>query len=531
MAAVAVAGNERVCVGCGAVFVDRSRTAPRSYCYVCRPSGAARVEAPAVAPVPGDPFTVEHFERWAYELTLDTGDRWRVDPFFLAFVEDLFAGIPECWLVVPEANTKTTGTAGVALYHCEHTPYGWAAWAASARDQAEIGYIQAEGFIERTPRLQPLFKCHPGYRRIRSRVNGARLQIFAADDRTGDGIIPTLGLLDELHRHRDLRLYRTWRGKIAKRGGQIAALSTAGEPGSEFEETRERIRQSAEDLRIEGSFTRAVSGGVVLHDWAVPEDGDVEDMGVVKAANPFSGITVEALREKRNSPTMTLSHWRRFVCNLPTREVEVAVQEAEWYAARVDDGIPAGEPIWLGLDLGWKYDTTALVPFWMPRPDFRLFGPASILVPPRDGGMLDARLVEQALLETHERNPIHTVVMDPTKGEQLAQWIESELGCEVVEHQQSLSLQVLDYLRFMEALREGWLHHTGDPGLSRHVLNAVAKMLPRGDVVFERPRQSRTVSRDHDRRVIDALMAAAMVHCIATAAQGPPDLEPMVAFA
>jgi hypothetical protein len=42
-----------------------------------------------------------------------------------------------------------------------------------------------------------------GYRRIKCLRSGGRIQVFAADDRTGDGVF-TLALLDELHRHRDL---------------------------------------------------------------------------------------------------------------------------------------------------------------------------------------------------------------------------------------------------------------------------------------------------------------------------------------
>ena len=101
-----------------------------------------------------------------------------------------------------------------------------------------------------------------------------------------------------------------------------------------------------------------------MHEWAVPEDGDAEDLVLVAEANPFSGVTVATLTRKRSSPTMTLAHWRRFVCNLPTRTVSSAITEAEWFAAAVDDEIPEGEPIWLGADLAFKWDTTALVPLW-----------------------------------------------------------------------------------------------------------------------------------------------------------------------
>ena len=42
-------------------------------------------------------------------------------------------------------------------------------------------------------------------------------------------------------------------------------------------------------------------------------------------------------------------------------------------------------------------------------------------------------LIEAALIRIHERNPIHTVVMDPTDGHDLSLWIERELKARVVE--------------------------------------------------------------------------------------------------
>jgi phage terminase large subunit-like protein len=479
-------------------------------------------------PDPRGPFSLSHFRNWASDLILDNGESFHPEPWQDAFLEDVFAGYPECWLVVPEGNGKTTLLAALALYHCEHRPMASVPVAASSREQAGIIYGQAEGFVLRSPRMYetvhspiqaakgkqkvevPRFLCLEGYRRI-NHHQGGRIQVFAADDRTGDGVIPTLGLLDELHRHRDLGLYRTWAGKLLKRGGQIVTISTAGEPGSDFEETRERIRQSAPERQ--GSFIRAVTPRTVLHDWAVSEKDDVEDFTTVKQANPFSGVTVEALEAKFHSPTMTVQHWRRFVCNLPTRSEFAAIQEAEWFAARTVDQIPKGEPIWLGLDVAWKWDTTAIVPLWIRDQHYRLFGPASVLTPPRDGTSLEPALIERALTDIHTRNPIHTVAMDTNRAEQLGQWIESELGATVLDVSQGIPIQVEEYERFMDALRNGWLHWTGDSELTRHALNAVARIQRGGDAIFERPSQGRLA--DQDRRVIDALKAAAMVHRIA----------------
>jgi phage terminase large subunit-like protein len=496
-------------------------------------------------PQPGDPFTIEHFRDWASELILDSGEPWTLEPFQEAFIADVFAGYPECWLVVPEGNGKTTLVAGLALYHCEFRLMASVPVAASSREQAEIMYRQAEGFVLRSPRLYepvhsqiqaakgkqktevPRFSCLEGYRRI-NHYAGGRLQVFAADDRTGDGVIPSLGIIDELHRHRDLSLYRTWAGKLLKRGGQIVTISTAGEPGGEFENTRERIRQDATDLDRQETFVRAASDRVVLHEWSVPEKGDVDDVALVKRANPFSGVTEADLDLKRTSPTMTLAHWRRFVCNLPTRSENAAIQEAEWYAAGTTDAIPKGQSIAVGADIAWKWDTTAIVPYWHRDSDYRLFGVPKILTPPRDGTSLDPAEVERAFIEIHERNPIHTVVMDVSRAEQLGMWIESELGATVVDRAQTNQFAVEDFDRFMEALRAGWLKHPNDQEFTRHVLNAVARVLPHGDARFDRPSQTRQ-SSEQDRRVIDALTAASQVHSVMSTQ--PAEREPLVAWA
>jgi phage terminase large subunit-like protein len=467
------------------------------------------------------PFQVDHFARYARLLVLDNGEQWEPEGFQLEVAEDLFGGTPEVWMVVPEGNGKTTFMGGIALYFADYTPSANVLLAASSRDQCGILLGQASGFVYRTPALAQRFRVFEGYRRIQALRSGGRIQVFSADDRTGDGVIPGgIVLFDELHRNRDLRLYRTWRGKLAKRDAVLAAISTAGEPGTEFEEVRERALRESPDLRRVGSHTRAASDEMILHDWAVPAGADVEDMDAVKAANPFSGVTVEMLETKRASHTMTLAHWRRFVCNQATRSTSSAIAPEEWAARRTDDRIPEGEPVWVGADFGWKWDTTAIVPLWMPELDRRVFDRVEIITPPRDGFSTPPEDVQAAFLRIHERNPIHTVVMDENAGgAQMAGWIETVLGAEVVAYSQSHAPMALAYDRWMEAMREGWMWHTGDQEFTRHVLNAVAKLLPGGQTRFDRPAKSRAGSQQ-DRRVWDALTAACIVHSVAVDEHG-----------
>jgi phage terminase large subunit-like protein len=311
---------------------------------------------------------LEHFRAWAARHELDNGEQWILDPYEEAFAADVFAGFSICWLIVPEGNGKTTFVAGLADYVIEFLESAYVPVAASARDQAEWLYVQAAGLIQRSDR-QDTFKCLEGYRRIRCDGMSSRIQVFAADDRTGDGIIPGgIAVLDELHRHRDLKLYETWKGKLKKRDAQIIVISTAGEVGSEFEEERERLRQEATRVEQVGCFTRAetwLDGRPlsVIHDYALPEDGDINDLELVKEANPAEAVTVETLREKR-ALVRNDQHWTRFTCNRSARSSQAAIAEKEWFgAARCEGADPGGcaGDRWAGPWLEVRHDRVGAV--------------------------------------------------------------------------------------------------------------------------------------------------------------------------
>jgi phage terminase large subunit-like protein len=474
------------------------------------------------------PFTVDHFRRYSALMVLDTGNFWPIEDFQLEVVGDFFGGAVEVWTIVPEGNAKTTLMSGLSLYWADYTPSASVLMAAASRDQAGLLFSQAQGFVDRSPGFDRRFRVFEGYRRIKAIRTAGRIQVFAADDRTGDGVLFDLALLDELHRHRDLKLARTWIGKANKRSGKVGVISTAGEPGTEFEDARARMIATATDLTRVGSHTRAASEDAVLHDWSVPSGGDVEDLEVVKAANPLSTVTVEALRKKRGSPSMTTNHWLRFVCNQAVRTEETAIDTFEW-ADAIGGEVPEGVPVLVGADFGWKHDTTALVPLWMEGAESRLFGRPEILIPPRNGQNLSPQKIKDAFLRINERNPIQTVVMDPDRAAEVADWLENELGVDVVEHLQTAGPMCQAYERFTEGLRNGWLKHPGDPEFSEHVLNAMARLLPDGKARFDRPSTSRAQAGQR-RRVIDALIAAAIVHNVAVEEFAKPAVSREVVF-
>lgn len=484
-------------------------------------------------------------------MVLDNGERWEPEPFQVDVIGALCRGVDRVWLEIPEGNGKSTFAAGLALCHLFFTADADAPLAAASRDQARVLLRQANGIVRRSDDLRDQFKVQDGYGRVLCPGTGGRMQVMAADGRTGDGVIPTLAILDELHRHANLDLMRTWGGKLLKRGGQLLIISTAGEPGGEYELAKAaalRACSQSGTLDRHGRHTIGRTDGFEIHVHALSPTDDIDDLALVKQANPLRAITVESLSQKRADPTWQRQHWARFTCGVPQREDSSAVSEQEW--GRLPRGdIPAGETVRVGVDFGWKHDTTAITPFLLESTTRRVFGRPTIITPPRDGTSTKAATVREAFIAIHRRTPIEAVCMDPSAGGiQFAEWLEATpdlvedpqtgelvpdyetgLGVEVIEVPQSNMVQAAAYAAWMEAVREGWIVHPHDEEFTRHVLNAIAKPISHDRYRFDRPNPGRHATFQ-DRRVIDALIAAAGVHWQAVAGLEPEPEAPALRY-
>src|SRR6185436_18887295 len=129
--------------------------------------------------------------------------------------------------------------AALALYHLLMTPNAEAVIGASSREQAALLHRQATMLIERAgldrralpgDRREPT--RYPGVFEVREgmhviRFESGRLRVMPHEVRTADGVIPTLALVDELHRHPTGELYRIYRNGLLA-GGQMITISTAG---------------------------------------------------------------------------------------------------------------------------------------------------------------------------------------------------------------------------------------------------------------------------------------------------------------
>lgn len=424
-------------------------------------------------------LALDEFAAFCCELTLDSGRPMVLEPFQLCMLADYFAGTTETLILIPKKNSKSTTLAALALHHLVSTPDAECVVAAASRDQATILYDQAGGFVRRSAVLQQYVDVKRGYREVRSKIDNGRIRVLASDADTADGALPTLALVDELHRHKSADMYGVFRDGLGPRSGRMITISTAGD---DEESPLGKMRRAAYELpglSRDGAYRHACSpnGQYVMHEWSLEPDANVHDMSVVKEANPASWQDEKALARRHDSPSMTPWQWGRFACGIWMAGEDSAISPLDWAACGdTTSVIPDGESVWLGVDLGWKWDTTAIVPVWVRGDEDFVIGAPVIVVPPRDNTSTPEAQIIGPLVEMRDRWDVLGVVLDPNAGgEQLAQHLDGQYGMTVVTHSQDPAPMSLAAERLSAAVRNRGLTHPNDRDLTGHVLAAAAK--------------------------------------------------------
>jgi phage terminase large subunit-like protein len=448
------------------------------------------------------------FARFCRNLTVDEGGPLKLEAFQRKLLADYFGGARETLVILPKKNGKTTLLAALALFHLASTRGQDAECVigASSRDQAGILYEQAADFVRRSPGLQERLVTKGGYRQIRSRHDAGRIRVLAADVDTADGVIPTLALVDELHRHKSADLYGIFRDGLGPRRGQMITISTAGDheltPLGQMRAAARRLPQ----VESNGHYTHARSenGAYAMHEWALTEEADLDDMRVVKKVNPASWQTIEELRERHDSPSMLPWHWARFACGIWIGAEAWWISAADWQAAEVEDLIEPGERITLGFDGSRSGDATALV---ASRLSDGLLQPLAIWENPTPGREWDvpAGEVDAALALAMEEYRVVRGYFDPPLWQsEIDGWAREYGEPAVLRYPTNRSRMMAAVERFRTDLLAGNLPHAGAAALSRHVLNAQVREV-RGGYWLAKPGPG---SPDH----IDAAVAAVLAY-------------------
>jgi phage terminase large subunit-like protein len=416
------------------------------------------------------------------QLTTEQGKPLVIEPFQRQILEDIFAGTRETIVVVGKKNGKTSLFAALALFHLLTVPFADVAIVAAARDQARKLLDQLVGYVRRSPALRERLRITQ--REVRHEQAGGVVRALASDSDTLDGWGGTLALVDELGRHKSEENFGLLRDGLGARAGQLVAISTAGD---DEESALGRLRAAAHAMegfaRDPGNraHKHVRSNGFAYHEWSLDPGDEIDDLELLKLANPASWIDEAELRARRDSPSTQRWQLARFTAGLWVAGEESAISGKEWgECAEPGIEIPAGtEGVFVGIDLGWKWDTTALVPVWRPGEEPIVVHPPAILTPPGDGTSLDAEDVFAVCQQYVKRWPGCSFVLDPEAGgEQLGQRLEREIPTsDVWTYSQKTTPMCAASQRLAETIAAGEIRHPDHEGLNRHVLSASAKFI------------------------------------------------------
>lgn len=459
-----------------------------------------------------EPMTLPHFREWCSHLLLDNGKPFILEPFQEQILEAYFNGAAETIVLLPKKNGKTTLFAALAMYVLLHTHNAEIFVAAAAQQQAGQLYNFCKKFLSDTPWLDQLLKGLDGsYRIIRTDGDEGFIKCIGSDARTADGATPTLALIDELHRHKNGDLYGVLVDGLPAREGRSITISTAGD--NELSPLG-KLRQKAlamPGLVVEGAHKHVLTddGSFAFHEWSLKDDDDLTNFNLVKTANPLSARTVQVLKQQFNSPSMTPWRWARFMCGIWLSGEESALDTVAVRACTGTDmgEVAEGEPVWVGMDVGWTRDTTALVPYTLDEEtDRELVGVPRILVPPGGGVALESQEILDAIASIHDRNPIEALCFDPNaEGRLLAEDIQAEFPeIRIIEVSQEPSGMADAAMDLSEALRKRRIILPNHKGLLAHLLATAPKIVTGGSDRWR-------FVKGPGRKPIDAAIALSMV--------------------
>lgn len=449
--------------------------------------------------------TLADFAKFTAKLILPNWQPARVVPHQRLMLADHFAGAVESLYLLPKKNIKTTSLAELGLFALISVDDAEIPVVATSREQATLMLDEAIGFVRRTPGLERHIDVKRGYRELRN-LHGGRLRVLAADVDTADGITPwPLALVDELHRARSAELYGILRAGLEARGAQMISISTAG---TDLRSPLGKMRAAAYELPIQrrdGAYRYCASldGGFALHEWALEATDDVDDMRVVKTANPAPWHTLKALQRRHDSPSMTPWTWRRFACNLWQATADPWLPPGAWDAiARPGLVIPARARAWLGV-FRHKESCAALVA--VAQDPKRRGGWACWAQVLGDGRPVDLSDLEDAVRRAAVRFDVAAGVYDPQQFARSAELLEDE-GIYLVGMPNTNARMAPASDELYQAIVAGDLVHDGDLELAAHVDAGITTQTERGWRLTARGAQGN----------VEALMALAMAFDAAT---------------
>lgn len=283
------------------------------------------------------------------------------------------------YIEMARKGAKSTLTAGVSLYclTCEGEAGSQIVIGATTGEQAGKVFNPAKRMVGSTPALRSAFELEAFTRSITCGMNGGFIQPINAKGKTQDGWNLHVGVLDELHAHRDRSLFDVIKSAFgARKNPLLWIITTAG-----FDTNGVCYEQRS-------VATKMLSGAVELdHLFAIvftlDEGDDPFDEKLWIKANPMLGITPTLDKMRSDAADAKVSpheegNFKTKNLNLWLNSASAWLNISQWNACAdptLDWSDFEGLDCWIGGDLADKDDITALVLAAFDHKDRLIFKP------------------------------------------------------------------------------------------------------------------------------------------------------------
>lgn len=418
-------------------------------------------------------------------------------------------------------NGKSFLTSGLSLYLLvgDGEPGAQIYSSATKEEQAKIVWRGAAEMVKRSPELKKYVKEH--------RSKGGTLfcdktssffKPLGSDSDTLDGLNPHAQVIDELHAHKDPRVWNVLTTAMgARRQPLNLVITTAGTFDTES------VGWQKHDYAVnilEGAFEDDSFFAFIC---AIDEDDDPLDPKCWGKANPNLGISVKLddmeqqaltakqdpnfyndfLRLRLNRWTQQITRWlspeKWQACDPISPEAALEQRPAREEALR-------GRSCRAGLDLSSKIDLTALVlaflaidgwidlvcRFWLPQDrvdeqekkgqTFYAQWVKEGWITTTPGSVIDYAFIREEFGRLSAVYRIEEVAHDPHNATQIATELGEEDGFTVFEHRQGFISMSEPSKAFEAAIIEGKIRHGGNPVLRWMVGNAVKRTDSAGNI-------------------------------------------------
>lgn len=478
------------------------------------------------------------FLKWMNHPKSPTG-KFHLDPWQERIVRKIYGTTREdgtrqykkVWLQVGRGARKSALAGGLEILHLagpERVPGGNVYSAANSQKQSALIHREMAGIIRSTPWLKKRISIQNALKKCVFKPEDVIYEAMSADASNAHGLSPLLTVVDEYHEFRTRDLMDAIESGQRKLRNTLLFIATTAGSGRDNPAYDEYVyaKEVAANPSINPSYLPIIFEAGPEDDWTDEAIWHETNPGLEHGYPPLEQLQ-DGAREAQHRPSQRAAFKRLHLGIWQEQDaspwIDMSIYDGG--AASFDVEALMGQPCFIGVDLGFSEDLSAVVAAF-PLADGKIallpfvFAPDDTLLARqeadgqpwlqwRDDGHLittegrtvDLRVVEAKIRELCDTYDVEEIAIDRFGAFSVRQSLEQD-GLPVFEHGQSFGHMGPAIKATERAILENRLIQAGHPILRNHFSNAVLRADDMGNQRFQK-------GRDRTRKV-DAVIAAAM---------------------